>query len=48
MRSILRDLTYVSCLFVIALTIALAWRSPFVEAGSPHAATQTVPQQPNQ
>ena len=34
MRSMMRDFTFVSCLLVVALMLALAWRGPFVHADS--------------
>jgi hypothetical protein len=46
MRSMMRDFTYVSCLLVIALVFALAWRSPFVQASSAHEPVQAQPHQP--
>jgi hypothetical protein len=39
MRSMMRDLTFISCLLVAALMFALAWRGPFVQANSAHAQT---------
>jgi len=48
MRSMMRDLGYSSCLLAIALTFALAWRSPFVEASSAHTTRQAQLEQPNQ
>lgn len=45
MRSLLRDLTYVSCLLVVALVFALACQSPFVQASSTHAPLQAQPHQ---
>lgn len=45
MRSVVRDFTYVSCLLVIALVFALAWRSPFVQASSAYAPVQAQPPQ---
>lgn len=46
MRSMMRDFTYVTCLLVIALVFALAWRSPFVQASSFHAPVQAQFHQP--
>lgn len=48
MRSILRDITYVSCLLAMALAFALAWGSPFVGADSAYAPEQSQPQQTGQ
>jgi hypothetical protein len=48
MRSMMRDFTFVSCLLVVALVIALVWRGPFVQADSAHAPMQSQVQQPNQ
>jgi hypothetical protein len=42
-RSVMRDFTFVSCLLVLALVLALAWRGPFVQADSGHAQMQTQP-----
>jgi hypothetical protein len=44
----MRDFTYVSCLFALALIFALAWGSPFVQASSSHAADEAHLQQPAQ
>jgi len=46
MRSLMRDFTFVSCLLVVALMLALAWRGPFVHADSAQAPMQA--QLPNQ
>jgi hypothetical protein len=35
----MRDFTFVSGLLVVALMLALAWRGPFVQAGSARAAS---------
>jgi hypothetical protein len=40
MRLIVRDLTYLAYLLVVALVFALAWGSPFIEAGSAGAPNQ--------
>jgi hypothetical protein len=43
MRSVLpvlRDFTYVTCMLTLALVLALAWRSPFVQSGSANAPNQ--------
>jgi hypothetical protein len=44
----MRDFTYVSCLFTLALIFALAWGSPFVQANSTYAPHQVQLQQPAQ
>jgi hypothetical protein len=48
MRSVVRDFTYVSCLFALALLFALAWGSPFVQANSSYAPNEAQLQQPAQ
>lgn len=40
MRSMMRDFTFVTCLLVVALMFALAWRGPFVQADSPRSQMQ--------
>jgi hypothetical protein len=47
MRSVMRDFTFVSCLLVVALVLALAWRDPFVQTASAHAPMQAKSQQSN-
>jgi hypothetical protein len=39
MRSMMRDFTFISCLVLVALVLALAWQGPFVQAGSANAAS---------
>jgi hypothetical protein len=50
MRSMMRDFTFISCLVVMALMLALLWQGPFVHAHSHPAptATQAQTQQANQ
>jgi hypothetical protein len=48
MRSVMRDFTYVTCLFALALIFALAWGSPFVQANSSFAPNKVQLQQPAQ
>jgi hypothetical protein len=47
MRSMMRDFTFVACLLVVALVLALAWRGPFVQADSAHPQMQAQPHQPS-
>jgi hypothetical protein len=44
----MRDFTYVSCLFALALIFALAWGSPFVQSGPSYAPDEAQLQQPAQ
>ncbi len=50
MRSVMREFTFVSCLIVVALMLALVWRDPFVPAHShsAHAQLQAQSQQAKQ
>ena len=48
MRSVMRDFTYVTCLFALALIFALVWGSPFVQANSSFAPNEVQLQQPAQ
>jgi hypothetical protein len=48
MRSVMRDFTYVTCLFALALIFALAWGSPFVQANSSFAPKEVQLQHPAQ
>jgi hypothetical protein len=45
MRSVMRDFTYVSCLFALALAFELAWGSPFVQANSSYGPNEAQLQQ---
>lgn len=48
MRSMMRDLTFVSCLLFVALMFALAWRGPFVQEDPAHAQSLAQALQANQ